>query len=96
MIFHNLSFLRHRNFFHTGFVSARLAHHRDAYQINNKQQNKFSWRCIERNCKAAGYTYTDKIGEECDFYITFEDHLDVPDVAKIELLERRRAIKERA
>ncbi|RNA12651.1 hypothetical protein BpHYR1_000781 [Brachionus plicatilis] len=62
---------------------------RSINSLTLNKQNKFSWRCIERNCKAAGYKYTDKIGEECDFYITFEDHLDVPDVAKIELLERR-------
>ncbi|CAF0874896.1 unnamed protein product [Brachionus calyciflorus] len=45
---------------------------------------------------AKGYSYSDKVGNECEFYILDDDHIDKPDLKKIKKLERRRLIKKRA
>ncbi|CAF0984753.1 unnamed protein product [Brachionus calyciflorus] len=51
---------------------------------------------FNRKKKASGYSYTDKVGDNCYFHILHEEHLDEPNMSKIYLLERRRFIKERA
>ncbi|CAF1108996.1 unnamed protein product [Brachionus calyciflorus] len=62
----------------------------------NSVSEKINWRCVINNCKAKGYSYSDKVGNECEFYILDDDHIDKPDLKKIEKLERRRLIIKRA
>ncbi|CAF1109935.1 unnamed protein product [Brachionus calyciflorus] len=61
-----------------------------------KVSGRINLRCLYTNCKANGYTFCDKVGESCDFFIVNQDHRHEPDLVKFELLERRRLIKERA
>ncbi|CAF0961397.1 unnamed protein product [Brachionus calyciflorus] len=75
--------------FHIGFF----------YKLPNPNSNstKYIWRCRLNNCKATGYTFTDKIGEtDVKFYITNEIHIETPDNTRFEKLEHRLFLKERA
>jgi hypothetical protein len=74
--------------YHLGFYYKR--------SYPNSVDSKIAWRCVLNNCKASGFSFTDKIGETCDFSIVNDAHIEQPDRTKIALLERRRLIKERA
>ncbi|CAF0932911.1 unnamed protein product [Brachionus calyciflorus] len=63
---------------------------------SNKVGGRINWRFLYKNCKANGYTFCDKVGESCDFFIDNENHRHEQDLVKFELLDRRRLIKERA
>ncbi|CAF0830475.1 unnamed protein product [Brachionus calyciflorus] len=74
-------------------------HHLGYYykkSYSNQSSGKISWRCVKNNSKASVYSNTDKVGDNCDFHILHEEHLDEPNMSKIYLLERRRFIKVRA
>ncbi|CAF1117158.1 unnamed protein product [Brachionus calyciflorus] len=74
-------------------------HHLGYYfrlSFSNEVNGKRHWRCLANRCTASGYSFCDNIGETCEFYIVNDSHIDQPDLAKFELLERRRLIKERA
>ncbi|CAF1116019.1 unnamed protein product [Brachionus calyciflorus] len=45
---------------------------------------------------AYGYSFSDKVGESCDFFIVNDEHIEQPDTVKIQNLERRRLLKEKA
>ncbi|CAF1071810.1 unnamed protein product [Brachionus calyciflorus] len=47
--------------------------------------------------KGLFFSFTDKIGDDqVDFYVTCQDHIDIPDVTRYAKIEHRRFIKERA
>ncbi|CAF1084506.1 unnamed protein product [Brachionus calyciflorus] len=71
------------------------------YQLTNvkKLNPPFSWRCVAAKCNASGKTTGKSIGEQYDFEITNDNHIDESDMeatSTFYLKERRRMLKTKA
>ena len=77
-------------------AKSQLYHKGHYYRIKSYANGKFNWRCTTSHCPGSCYTYGDTIGEEYDTWVVDSNHLETGDPIKLNKLEHRRKMKEKA